>query len=107
MKLSHLVVAITLVAPAVAFAGPKLAEEPQLPSADRLAPWIKDRVGNKVAVDMRVCLAADGHVSSVTLIKGSTYGAFDRAAMKDVASWRYEPKAIPRCMPTHVEYHAR
>ena len=107
MKLSHLVVALTLVAPAAAFASPKLAQPAELPSADRIAPWIKDRIGDTARVDVRVCLAADGRVTSVKLLKTSSYDAFDRAAMKDVASWRYEPNALPRCTPTHVEYHAR
>ena len=107
MKLTHLIAALALVAPAAAFAGPRPAEPSNLPSADRIAPWIKDRIGDVAAVDMRVCVATDGHVMSVKLLQGSTYDAFDRAALKDVATWQYEPKRVPLCTRTHVEYHAR
>ena len=106
MKLTHLVTVLTLVAPAAAFAAPKPAE-PSMPSADRISPWIKDRVGDVAAVDMRVCVATDGHVMSVKLLQGSSFDAFDRAALKDVAEWKYEPKHVPLCTRTHVEYHTR
>ena len=89
-----------------AFAGPKLAEPATLRHADRLAPWIRDRVGLTAKADLRVCAAADGHVTSVTLVHGSGYQAFDRAVMTDVRDWRYSSDSIPRCTLLKISYLA-
>src|SRR2546430_15455777 len=98
------ILALLLVA-SPAFAAPVNAD---LPSADRISPWIRDRIGGNTArVDMRVCRAADGHVSSVILLRRSADPAFDRAVMNDVVTWRYEAASAPRCERTHGEYHMR
>src|SRR5207249_11693871 len=86
-------------------AGPKLAQAPELRSADRIAPWIRDRVGSTASVDLRICVATDGHVASASLLRGSGYVAFDRAVMTDVTDWRYAPTEVPRCTRTKVAYH--
>jgi len=102
MKAILLVAAMT----SSAFAGPKLAEPPALHHADRLAPWIRDRVGLTARADFRVCAAADGHVTSVTLVHGSGYQAFDRAVIADVSDWRYRSDSIPRCTLVKISYLA-
>ncbi len=87
-------------------AGPRLAEPPQLHHADRLAPWIRDRVGLTAKAELRVCAAADGHVTSVTVVHGSGYEAFDRALLTDVRDWHYAADSIPRCTPVRISYLA-
>ena len=89
-----------------AFAGPKLAEAPATQHADRLAPWIRDRVGLTAKADLRVCAATDGHVTSVTLVHGSGYEPFDRAVMTDVRDWQYRSDSIPRCTLVKISYLA-
>ena len=101
-----LAIATVLAISSTAFAGPKLAEPPELPSADRIAPWIRDRVGLTAKADLRVCAAADGHVTSVTLLRGSGYAAFDRAVMTDVRDWHYAADPIPRCTLAKISYLA-
>jgi TonB family protein len=87
-------------------AGLKLVEPPMTHHADRLAPWIRDRVGLTAKADLRVCAATDGHVTSVTLVHGSGYEAFDRAVMTDVREWRYGADSIPRCTLVKISYLA-
>jgi TonB family protein len=98
----RLVLAILLL-PALAFASsaPRSAE---LPSADRIAPWIRAHVGDRVSDQVRVCVATDGHVTSVRLVRPSSYSAFDNAVVTDVAQWKFAPVAEPRCMVRTVEY---
>ncbi len=86
---------------------PHLAQTPELRSADRIAPWIRDRIGATASVDLRICVATDGHVLSANLLRGSGYEAFDHAVMTDVTSWRYAATDVPRCTRTTIEYRAR
>jgi TonB family protein len=104
MKL--LAIAVALALPSTAFAGPKLAEQPTLRSADRIAPWIRDRVGMTAKADLQVCAATDGHVTSVKIVRGSGYDAFDRAVMTDVRDWQYTADSIPRCTLVKISYLA-
>jgi TonB family protein len=107
---------MTKLAPLVAILGissaawasaPRLAEAPELRTADHIVPWIRDRIGPTASVDLRICVATDGHVATATLLRGSGYDRFDRAVMTDVTSWRYSATDVPRCMRTTIEYHAR
>lgn len=87
-------------------AGPRLAEPAVLHHADRLMPQIRDRVGLTAKADVRVCAAADGHVTSVTLVHGSGYEAFDRAVLTDVRAWQFATDSIPRCTVAKISYLA-
>jgi TonB family protein len=101
-----LAVATFLAISSTALAGPKLAERPELRSADRIAPWIRDRVGLTAKAELQVCAAADGHVTSVRLVRGSGYDAFDRAVMTDVRGWQYAADSIPKCTLVKISYLA-
>src|SRR5438477_8964615 len=91
MKKLLAAVAFAIALPTSAFAAlPKMAEAPSLPTADRLAPYIKAKLGDTANADIRLCIAADGHVTKVELVKGSTYKAFDNAVMRDVSDWKFE-----------------
>jgi TonB family protein len=99
--------AILGISTAAGAASPHLAQAPELHSADRIAPWIRERIGSTASVDLRICVATDGHVVSTSLVRGSGYDAFDHAVMTDVTSWRYAASDVPRCTRTTIEYRAR
>lgn len=86
---------------------PHLAQTPELRSADRISPWILSRIGTTATVDLRICVATDGHVLTTSLVHSSGYDAFDHAVMTDVTSWRYAATDVPRCVRTTIEYRAR
>nr|HEX4318966.1 TonB family protein [Kofleriaceae bacterium] len=87
-------------------AAPRPLDTPSLPSADRIAPWIRDKVGNHVTADVRLCIAPDGHVARVEMVRGSTYAPFDRAVMKDISAWQFKATGDSRCTKTTIDYDA-
>jgi TonB family protein len=109
MKKLLAAVALAIAVPTTAFAAalPKMAEAPSLPSADRLAPYIKAKLGDTANADIRLCIAADGHVTKIELVKGSTYKAFDNAVMRDVSDWKFESTRVDRCVKTTIAYHVK
>lgn len=86
---------------------PRLAVQPELPSVDRIQTWIRDRIGDEASTELRVCIATDGRVTSVSVLRPSSYLPFDRAVMQDVRAWRFAAAAVPRCLPTTIVYQAR
>jgi hypothetical protein len=104
--MTKLLVAAILAISSMAAAAPRLAQAPELPSADRLQSYVRDQIGTIAKLDLRVCVAADGHVQSVNLLHGTKLPQFDRAVMTDVTNWRYTTDAIPRCVITKLEYAA-
>jgi TonB family protein len=106
MMKPFLAAATVLAISSTAFAGPRLTEAPALPSADRIAPWIRDRVGLTAKAELQVCAARDGHVTSVKLVRGSGYDAFDRAVMTDIRDWQYSADSIPKCTLVRISYLA-
>ena len=101
-----LLLAAVLGISSVASASPRLVQEPELHNADRLQSYVRDEIGTKAKLDLRVCVAADGHVQRVDLVHGTKLPQFDRAVMTDVASWRYSTDSIPRCVITKLTYTA-
>lgn len=65
------------------------AQNPQLPSADRMHKVIRSELGAVASVDVRLCIAPDGHVQAVNLVRGSSLAAFDEAVLHDVADWQF------------------
>ncbi len=104
--MTKLLVAAILGISSIAGATPRLAQAPELHHADRLQPYVRDQIGTIAKVDLRVCVAADGHVKSVNLLHGTKLAKFDHAVMTDVSDWRYTTDSIPRCVIEKVEYHA-
>lgn len=90
----------------VVVAAPRPLAEPSLPSADRIAPWIRANAGDHVKADIRLCIAPDGHVTSVAMVRGSSYAPFDRAVMTDVAEWQFAATGDSRCTKTTIAYDA-
>jgi len=66
-----------------------VAQNPQLPSADRMFKVIRDELGALASVDVRLCVAPDGRVQAVDLLRRSRLAAFDEAVLRDVADWQF------------------
>lgn len=62
------------------------------------------------AVDLAMCMSADGRASNVRVIKSSGVEALDEAAVKGVTRLKFTPakdsagKAVAWCPPTYPEY---
>ena len=97
---------LTVAALAVPAAAALAPESPSLPSADRIAPYIRERLGDHASADVRVCIAGDGHVTSIALVQSSSFDRFDDAVLKDVQSWHFAATGDARCAKTTVEYDA-
>lgn len=82
--------------------------DPQLPSADRIAPRIHHVLGDTASAAVQLCVAPSGKVASVTLERSSEMPAFDRAMMNDVASWQFAampgPATVKSCERLTISY---
>ena len=66
-----------------------VAENPQLPSADRMHKVISSELGGVASVDVHLCVAPDGHVQGVSLVRGSSLHEFDAAVLHDAVDWQF------------------
>lgn len=66
-----------------------VARNPQLPSADRLTHVIWAKLDGVASVEVQLCVAPDGHVQGLSLIRGSSLAEFDAAVKNDVADWQF------------------
>jgi hypothetical protein len=66
-----------------------VARNPRLPSADRLTPVIWSELDGVASVEIQLCVAPDGHVQGLSLVRGSSLAAFDAAVKNDVADWQF------------------
>ena len=57
-------------------------EEPRLPSVDRIARGAQ--LGSEAVASIELCVAADGHVTKVALIEGTSSAAFNDALVRDI-----------------------
>ncbi len=85
------------------------AGEFQLPTADAMSFRVRDRLGDAPEVKVDLCVAADGKVSSVAMVNGTTMEMFDQAVLRDVAQWRFAAasSAAPSCTRTTIVYRPR
>src|ERR1041384_7361468 len=65
------------------------AKNPQLPSVNRMHNVIKSELGGVASVDLRLCVAPDGHVQGVSLVRGSSLAEFDAAVLHDAVDWQF------------------
>ncbi len=61
----------------------------QLPSADRIVHRIRADVGDVASADINLCIAPDGHVLGVLLVRSSSSPALDGAILKDAPQWQF------------------
>src|SRR6266516_1026751 len=66
-----------------------IARNPKLPSADRLNHVIWSKLDGVASVDVHLCVAPDGHVQAVSVVRGSPLAAFDAAVKSDVTDWQF------------------
>jgi outer membrane biosynthesis protein TonB len=65
------------------------ARNPQLPSVNRMHKVINEELGGVASVDIRLCIAPDGHVQGVSLVRGSSLAEFDAAVLRDAIDWQF------------------
>ena len=65
------------------------ANDPRLPTASRMHKVIKSELGGVASVDVRLCIAPDGHVQGVSLVRGSSLAEFDAAVLRDAVDWQF------------------
>ena len=65
------------------------AKDPQLPTADRMRHEIRTELGEVASADVRLCVAPDGRVKKVEIVRGSSFAALDQAIVRDVADWQF------------------
>jgi TonB family protein len=66
-----------------------IVRNPKLPSADRLTGLIRAQLDGVATVGVHLCVAPDGHVQAVSVVRGSTLAAFDAAVKRDVSDWQF------------------
>lgn len=65
------------------------ARNTKLPSADRISGEIRSGLGEVASADVDLCIAPDGHVQGLKLVRGSSFTAFDEAIMRDMRDWQF------------------
>lgn len=66
-----------------------MARNPRLPSADRLGHVILSKLDGVASVEVHLCVAPDGHVQGLSVVRGSSLADFDAAVKNDVADWQF------------------
>ena len=85
-------------------------EEPRLPSVDRISHDVRAQLGSVAVASIDLCVAADGHVTKVALIEGTSSGAFNAAVVRDIEQWQFAPmpgatnKSLQTCERAKVKY---
>jgi TonB family protein len=83
---------------------------PRLPDADQQIAEIREDSGDVASALVNFCVAPDGHVDRVNLLRRSSSPAYDMALMRDVADWQFtgeapDPSRPETCESATVIYH--
>lgn len=88
-------------------------QAPRLPRVDRIARQVRAQLGAEALVSIELCVAADGHVTGVSLLAGTGYEPFDAAVIRDIEQWRFASmpgtsvvKTLQTCERAKVKYLA-
>ena len=65
------------------------AHNPQLPSVDQISGESRTGLGEVASADVDLCIAPDGHVQGLKLVRGSSNTAFDQAVLRDMQEWQF------------------
>ncbi|MBA3501624.1 MAG: energy transducer TonB [Myxococcota bacterium] len=86
-------------------------DQPRLPSVDRIAYGMRAQLGNEAVASIELCVAADGHVTRVSLLEGTSSEAFNNALVRDIEQWQFASlpgatsnKALQTCERAKVKY---
>jgi TonB family protein len=63
--------------------------DPRLPSADQISRKVRAELGEVASADVRVCVAADGRVREVQLLRGTALPEFNQAVVHDLSDWQF------------------
>jgi protein TonB len=90
------------IVPQVAVEQKRIAGEKQIEPDDGTKMQMQRDGQNQVVASVKMCLAANGNVSSLNMLKSSGYPAYDRKISGKMRQWRYQPfivngKAVPVC----------
>jgi hypothetical protein len=85
-------------------AGFPTARNPRLPSADRIARQIRTELGEVASADVRLCVAPDGRVQTVQIVRGTSLGDFNDALVRDVSDWQFSATNLRACEVTTISY---
>jgi hypothetical protein len=66
-----------------------VAKDPQLPTADRMFRQIRNELGDVASADVRLCVASDGRVEDVAIVRGTRFPAFNEALVHDMSHWQF------------------
>ncbi len=84
------------------------AIDPRLPSADRVAHQIRAELGDSASIDVKLCVAPEGRVSSVEVLRGSALPAFEKAVIADAMTWQFSalpgPDSVRTCAKATITY---
>jgi outer membrane biosynthesis protein TonB len=86
------------------------ARQPALPSADRIWRQIRNELGDVASADVRLCVARDGRVARVDMVRPTRFAEFNRAVIDDVADWQFSElpgstsDAAQHCEVTTIHY---
>lgn len=84
------------------------AIDPRLPSADRVAHQIRATFGDTASIEVRLCVAPEGRVTSVEVVRGSSLPAFDQLVIADAMRWRFAalpgPDSVRTCEQATITY---
>jgi len=84
--------------------------EPALPDVDRMAHQIRARFGDDATAALDLCVSPAGRVTKVALARKSSFDAFDRAVLRDVARWQFAampgPASLEVCDRATIAYRA-
>ncbi len=84
------------------------AIDPRLPSADRVAHQIRAELGEAASIEVRLCVAPQGRVSSVEVLRGSELAVFEQAVLADAMGWRFAalpgPASVQTCERATITY---
>ncbi len=97
------VTAITL----AAFATPQTALAQGPNAVERVAPEYPrgaERRGIEGLLMAELTLAADGSVTNVVVVETDHPGVFDRAAIRALSGWRYEPGFAGETVKVQLEF---
>lgn len=87
-------------------------QEPRLPSVDRIARQVRAQLGDEAIASIELCVAADGHVTKVALLEGTSYEPFNDALVRDIEQWQFAAmpgaavKTLQTCERAKVKYLA-
>lgn len=83
-------------------------QEPRVPSVDRIARGL--HLDDVAVASIELCVAANGRVTRVALVEGTSSNAFNDALLRDIEEWQFAAmpgasnKSLQTCEHAKVKY---